>query len=82
MPNLENSDELIRQRNQEALTEANIRLQQEAYQKNLTVMYRTMLIALLAVFASITLGIIAIKSKPVVNVQPAPVQVIEQKVAK
>jgi len=55
--------------NVENISLSELRLQRDALQKNLIIMHRTMLIALLAVLVSIALGIYAVTSKPNVKVK-------------
>lgn len=56
--------------NMENIALAELKLQREALQKNLSLMHKTIVIAILAVLVSIVLGVYAVKSKQDIKVQP------------
>lgn len=70
-----NPRETDHMRNMEQIALADYETQREAAQYNITTMHRTMLIALFAVLVAIATAVIAIRSKPTINVNPAPITI-------
>jgi hypothetical protein len=66
---LDNQEVARREKNQEALALANLNLQRDAYQKNLILLHRSIMVAIFAALVAIILGIIAVTSKSDVTVK-------------
>lgn len=64
------NDEVVRHSEMRNIELAKLQLEQNALQKNLVIMHRTMLATMLAVLVSIVLGLYAVTSKQDVIVTP------------
>jgi hypothetical protein len=73
-----NEEELRRERNEETLALANLNLQRDALQKNLILVHRSVMVALLATLVAVVLGIVAIRSKPSVIIKMSPATQVQK----
>jgi cytoskeletal protein RodZ len=68
--NIKDAEERKHRHNSEELAKADLALQKAALQKNLTLMHRTMIVALVGVVVAIVIGLLGVLNRPDITVRP------------